>query len=67
MSTVKICGYTTFQVESAIYKLFASNMLTKFDAKRLLNKCSKIFNNAADELEAVAEELNNIILGEKWI
>lgn len=64
MSTVRIQGYSTFQVESTIYKLFASNLLTKFDAQRLLNKCTRIFNNAAEELEAITNELNSIIIGE---
>lgn len=64
MSTVRIQGCTTYQVEQNIYKLFASNMLTKFDAQRLLNKCTRIFNNAVDQLEEVTNELNSIILGE---
>ena len=64
MSTVRIQGYTTYQVEKDIYKLFASSMLTKFDAQRLLNKCTRIFNNAEDQLEEVTNELNSIILGE---
>ena len=64
MSTVRIQGYSTYQVEQSIYKLFAANLLSKFDAKRLLNKCTRIFNNATDELEAITEELNSIIIGE---
>jgi len=64
MSTVKICGHSTLQVEFTIYKLFASNIINKFDATRLLNKCSHIFNNAVDQLEEVTTELNNIIIGE---
>lgn len=64
MSTVRITGCTTHQVEMNIYKLFASNMLTKFDAQRLLNKCSRIFDNAMDQLEEITNELNSIILGE---
>ena len=56
MSTVCIQGYSTYQVEQSIYKLFASNMLTKFDAQRLLNKCTRIFNNAVDQLEEVTNE-----------
>jgi hypothetical protein len=65
MSTVKIQGSTTFQVESIIYKLFASNLLTKFDATRLLNKCTKIFNNAVEQLEEVTTELDKIIIGDQ--
>lgn len=64
MSTVRITGCTTHQVEMNIYKLFASNMLTKFDAQRLLNKCTYIFNNAVDQLEEVTNEINSIIKGE---
>jgi hypothetical protein len=64
MSTVKIQGCTTYQVEQSIYKLFASDLLSKFDAKRLLNKCTKIFNNAQEELEAITNELNSLILGD---
>lgn len=64
MSTVRIQGCTTFQVESVIYKFFAKGILNKYEAKRLLNKCSKIFNNAIDQLEEVTKELNNIVIGE---
>jgi len=64
MSTVKIQGCSTYQVEQSIYKLFASNLLSKFDAKRLLSKCAHIFNNAQDELEAITNEINSIILGD---
>ena len=60
MSTVRIQGYSTYQVEQNIYKLFASDMLSKFDATRLLNKCSRIFDNAVDQLEEVTKELNLI-------
>ena len=37
MSTVKIQGYNTLQVEFTIYKLFASSMINKFDATGLPN------------------------------
>ena len=64
MSTVRIQGCTTYQVEQSIYKFFAANLLSKSDAKRLLNKCNRIFNNAVDQLEEITNELNSIILGE---
>jgi len=64
MSTVKLCGHTTYQVESTIYKLFAKGLLDKFSARNLLNKCSKIFNNATEQLEEVTNELNKLIIGE---
>lgn len=66
MSTVRLCGYSTYQVELAIYKLFAKGLINKFNAQKLLNKCSRIFNNAMDQLEEVTNELNSIILGE-WV
>lgn len=61
MSTVRIQGYTTYQVETVIYKFFAKGILNKFDAQRLLNKCSRIFNNATEELECVTNELNKLL------
>ena len=64
MSTVKLQGYSTLQVEFTIYKLFAKGILTKFDTQRLLNKCSKIFNNAVDQLEEVTNELNKLVIGD---
>lgn len=66
MSTVRICGHSTYQVEQNIYKLFAKGILTKFDTQRLLNKCSRIFNNAVEQLEEVTTELNKLIIGDQW-
>ena len=64
MSTVRIQGYSTYQVEMTIYKLFAKGLINRFNAQKLLNKCSHIFNNAVDQLEEVTEELNKLIIGE---
>ena len=58
---VKIIGHSVYHTEQAVFKLFAKDILSKYQASYLLNKLSKMLNNATEELESVVNELNQMV------
>ncbi len=64
MSTARISGYNVSHIEQTVFKLFAKNAITKWQASHILKKLSTMLNNATDELESVVQELNQMVLGD---